>query len=84
MNKLCNFHKNATKYVDLWRKQGKDKLMDRWTERPIERRMDGQRKPCHDISSAGFQPVELIKRKPFSLTHSHTMTPFDAPGKQAF
>ena len=20
----------------------------------------------------------------FSLTHSHTMTPFDAPGKQAF
>ena len=25
--------------------------------------MDGRRKPHHDISSAGFQPVELKKKK---------------------
>ena len=33
-----------------------------------------------DVSIAGLQWFILISL----LTHSHTMTPFDAPGKQAF
>ena len=31
-----------------------------------------------------FNSVRCEKSKQPPLTHSHTMTPFDAPGKQAF
>ena len=34
--------------------------------------------------SPAFSPFPKVFQKPSSLTHSHTMTPFDAPGKQAF
>ena len=30
------------------------------------------------------QQLNVIQEPHFLLTHSHTMTPFDTPGKQAF
>ena len=33
---------------------------------------DGQRKPRHDISSAGFQPVELKHTHTHTHTHTHS------------
>ena len=53
MDKLWKFHKNATKKVDFIAKTRKR------LNRRMEGQTDGQWKPCHDISSAGFQGVEL-------------------------
>ena len=36
---------------------------------PTDRQTDGRRKPCHDMNSAGFQPVELKK-----TAHGETFT----------
>ena len=47
VDKLCKFHENQTKIVDFIAEQEKDE----WTDRG--------RKPSHNKSSAGFQPVKL-------------------------
>ena len=45
MDRLCNFHENPTKKIDVIAKARK--------------RLTDGRKQIHDISSAGFQPVML-------------------------
>ena len=42
---------------------------------------------CMKVKVPSFYPFPVIlkKKSPKQIfTHSHTMTPFDAPGKQAF